>query len=72
VSGDGVPATVTVSLGVGHPAGTDCSATNANVAATDMQPQIAGPYDTGVWCVRIADVGNLTAPATFAITIAHP
>jgi hypothetical protein len=72
VTGDGVPATVTLALGLGHPAGTDCNATSLNTTAQAAAPQITSAYDPGVWCVKIADVGNLPAPATFAITIDHP
>jgi hypothetical protein len=72
VTGDGVPATVTLALGLGHPAGTDCNATSVNTTVASTPPQITGTYAPGVWCVRLADLGNLSAPATFAITIAHP
>jgi len=72
VSGNGVPESVTVALGLGHPAGTGCNATTINTTAQSTAPQITGTYDAGVWCVRIEDVGNLSSPATFMITIAHP
>jgi hypothetical protein len=72
LSGDGVSPGTTVALGFGHPAGTDCNATSVNTQATATQPQITSAYDVGVWCVRISDVGNLTAPANFTISIDHP
>jgi hypothetical protein len=72
VTGDGVPGSVTLALGLGHPAGTGCNATGVNTTTQTTAPQITSTSAPGVWCVSIADVGNLTAPANFAISIAHP
>jgi hypothetical protein len=73
VSGTDVPSTVTLTLGLGTPSGTTCSA-GTSVAATtaDMMPQLSTTLDVGVYCASIADPGNLSAPANFSITIAHP
>ncbi len=73
VSGAGVPATVQLGLGIGQPAGTDCTATvNATAGSTSAAPQVTGTFGPGLFCVRIYDVGNLFAPASFNVTIAHP
>ena len=73
VSGTGVPATVQLGLGIGQPAGADCSATvTATAGSTTAAPQATGTFGPGVFCVRVFDVGNLFAPAAFSITIAHP
>ena len=73
VSGTGVPATVQLGLGIGTPAGVDCSTqVTATAASTFAAPQTTGTFGPGLFCVRVFDVGNLFAPATFAITIAHP
>ena len=72
VTGNGVSPTVTLNLGLGHPAGTDCNATSVSTSVAATQPQITSVYAPGVWCVKIADAGNLVAPATFLITIDHP
>jgi hypothetical protein len=73
VSGAGVPSTVQLGLGIGQPAGTDCSATITQTAGSNsVAPQATGVFGPGLFCVRVFDVGNLFAPATFAITIAHP
>jgi hypothetical protein len=73
VTGAGVPATVQLGLGIGQPAGTDCTATVTQTAgSTTPAPQVTGVFGPGLFCVRVADVGNLFAPAAFAITIAHP
>jgi len=73
VTGTGVPATVQVGLGIGTPSGVDCSATTtATIGANAPAPQTTGTFGPGAFCVRIYDVGNLFAPASFNITIAHP
>jgi hypothetical protein len=73
VAGTGVPSTVQLGLGIGQPAGADCSATvTATAGSKSTAPQTTGVFGPGVFCVRVFDVGNLFAPATFSITIAHP
>jgi hypothetical protein len=73
VSGAFVPPTVTVSLGIGQPSGTDCSTTISNdTTAQTAPPQVTGTMGPGVYCARIADVGNLFAPADFSVAVAHP
>ncbi len=72
VSGAFVPATVQVGLGLGTPAGTDCTTPSSLTVSARETAHVTGIYDAGIYCVRIADIGNLYAPATFAITIAHP
>lgn len=73
VSGTGVPATVQLGLGIGQPSGTDCSpSVTATAGSSFAVPHMTGVFGPGLFCVRVFDVGNLFAPATFAITIAHP
>jgi hypothetical protein len=73
VGGAGVPPTVTLGLGVGTPAGTSCSTTSTIDATTsDTLPQLSTTLDVGVYCADVYDLGNLTASATFSITVAHP
>lgn len=73
VTGVGVPATVQLGLGIGQPAGTDCSATQtATASSTSAAPQVTGTFGPGLFCVRVFDVGNLFNPAAFTVTIAHP
>ena len=51
--------------------GAACSGTATNAqAGTD--PQVTGTYSPGRYCVNVSDIGNLAAPATFIVTIAHP
>ena len=73
VSGAGVPATVQLGVGIGQPSGTDCATTISQTAGSgSATPHATGVFGPGLFCVRVFDVGNLFAPATFAVTIAHP
>ena len=71
VSGVGVPSTVQLGLGIGTPAGIDCTVTNAVTAAAGTAVQLTGTFGPGLFCVRVYDVGNLFGPAAFKATIAH-
>jgi hypothetical protein len=71
VGGTGVPATVQLGIGIGTPAGVDCTVTTSVTAAAGTSPQLTGTFGPGLFCVRIYDVGNLFGPAAFRATIAH-
>jgi hypothetical protein len=73
VGGTGVPSTVHLGLGIGTPTAYDCTYTSTVVAASSdpAPPQLTGTFGPGRFCVRVWDVGNLSAPANFNITIAH-
>src|SRR5262249_38555773 len=72
VSGAYVPPEVMLSLGIGTPSGTSCTTSSTVNAAAGSTPQLTGSYDTGVYCANVSDIGNLFAPASFTVTIAHP
>jgi hypothetical protein len=59
-------------LALGTPAGTGCAASTSVTMAAAADPQITGTYAPGIYCARVADVGNLGAPGSFRILIAHP
>lgn len=72
VGGQFVPSTVMMGVALGQPAGTECSVTTTvNVSSGSATPHITGTYAPGVYCVRVSDIGNLFAPATIAVAIAH-
>ncbi len=71
VSGTGVPSTVQLGIGIGTPAGVDCTTTSSVTAAAGTAAQLTGTFGPGLFCVRIYDVGNLFGPAAFKATIAH-
>ena len=72
VGGQFVPSTVQLGIGIGTPEGTDCTTTQTTTAAAGSTAQISTTETAGVYCVRIYDVGNLFAPANFAVQIDHP
>lgn len=72
VGGAGVPSTVWMGLGVGAPSGEDCSTTTLTNGPAGASPQVSTVYAPGIYCVKVADIGNLAQPATFTVTIAHP
>jgi hypothetical protein len=71
VGGTGVPSTVQLGLGIGTPAGVDCTTTSTVTAGAGTAPQLTGTFGPGLFCVRVYDVGNLFGPAAFKVTIAH-
>jgi hypothetical protein len=65
------PAGTKVALAIGTPSLTGTCATNHSVT-TEAGPtaQIIGTGLTGTLCVTLTDVGNLTTPALYTITVA--
>ena len=76
VGGSNVPPTVWLGLGLGTPAGEDCTAAStintASSSASGSTVHLTGTYAPGVYCVRVWDIGNLVSVAAFNVTIAHP
>ena len=72
ITGQYVPSTVTIGLGLGKPDAETCSTTTALQVQAGAGPQLTGTYDPGVYCVKVYDVGNLFSAAKFAVTIAYP
>jgi hypothetical protein len=72
VSGDFVPATVMVNLGIGQPSGTDCLTTTSLNTASGSSVQVTGAFEAGVYCVKVTDIGNLYGPAAATVTVAYP
>ena len=70
--GQFVPSTVQLAIGVGQPSGTDCTTTQTVTAAAGATPQVTTTLGPGTYCARVADIGNLFAPATFVVQIDHP
>jgi hypothetical protein len=72
VTGPFVPGTVQLGIGIGTPAGTDCTTTQTITGAAASTAQISTTEPAGLYCARIYDVGNLFAPANFSVQIDHP
>jgi hypothetical protein len=72
VGGTNVPTSVWLGLGVGTPAGEDCSTTTSLNTQAASAAQISGTYTPGIYCAKVYDIGNLIAPARFTVSIEHP
>lgn len=72
VSGQFVPSTVTLGLGLGKPDAETCAPSSSIHTQSGAGPQLTGTYDPGVYCVKVSDVGNLFSAARVAVTIAYP
>jgi hypothetical protein len=72
VGGTSVPSTMWLGLGIGTPDAEECSTATSVNTQSGSSAQVTGTYAPGIHCVRVADIGNLVAPASFAVTIAHP
>jgi hypothetical protein len=72
VSGQYVPSTVTIGVGLGKPEAETCVTTTSVSTQAGTGPQLSATYEPGVYCVKVSDVGNLFSDATFAVTIAYP
>jgi hypothetical protein len=72
VSGQFVPSTVTLGLGLGSPAAEDCAMATSLTTKAASTAQITGAYQPGVYCVRVYDVGNLFSTANVKVQIDFP
>ena len=71
---DGTASTARVGLSIGFPSGTDCQALSTSTTVSTQAgsaPQVSGVFPPGVYCARIADLGQLTSAASFVINIAR-
>ena len=68
----GSASTAIIGIGLGVPRGIDCTVSSPAAGAAGATPQLTTSVPAGVYCVRISDLGNLTAPATFAVNIIRP
>jgi hypothetical protein len=62
----------TVGLGLGTPQGLDCALSSATTATPALKAQITASTNISVYCVKIADLGNLTGSLDYTIRILHP
>jgi hypothetical protein len=70
----GPPANITMGLAIGLPTGADSSCIAPATAGSNVQASatpIVGMLDPGTYCVKLYDVGFLTAPVNYTITVAH-
>ena len=69
----GPPATIFMGLGVGTYDAPTCTLLSNAYLTTQAgaAPQLSGTAGAGSYCVAVYDVGNQTAPITYAVTISH-
>ena len=66
------PVSVPLELGIGVPAGTGCATTTTQIVTAGLVSQMTASLAAGVFCLRVADAGELRAPVTFAVRFSHP
>ncbi len=64
--------TTAVGLGVGTPAGTGCALTVAATVQPALSTQLSSTTTPTIYCVNIADIGNLQDTVNFTVRIVHP
>ena len=64
--------TTVVGLGLGTPSGTECALRSAVTSAPGLTKQITVTTNVSTYCVKIADVGNLTNAVDYTVRILHP
>ena len=67
-----LPVSAPLEVGVGIPAGTDCATTTTQIVSPSLVSQMTVSLAVGVFCLRVADAGELKAPVTFAVRFTHP
>ena len=65
----GPASSAVVRLGLGVPLGTGCSVTSSVDTAAGLTAQLTVSVSPDVYCVSIADIGNMTGPMHFTIRI---
>ena len=67
------PSTV-VGLGIGVPTTglAKCALSTAINTASGSTPQISAAVDSGQYCVTVYDLGTLTSPIDFSVTLVYP
>jgi hypothetical protein len=66
--------TTVVGLGIGVPTTgiAKCALSTAIQTASGSTPQIAAAVDPGQYCVTVYDLGTLTSPIDFSVTLVYP
>jgi hypothetical protein len=65
------PPSTSIGLGIGV-RGATCVLNRAVTTGPGSAPQLSASVDRGVYCVQVYDVGTLTAPTRFSVTITRP
>ncbi|HEY6212333.1 MAG TPA: hypothetical protein VIW45_08610 [Vicinamibacterales bacterium] len=70
----GPPATIVMGLGVGQSGPGSCGLLPgaSTQTAAGSSPQVSGIMTPATYCVMVYDVGNMTAPINYTVTVTHP
>ena len=68
----GLPVSASLRVGLGIPQGTGCALFRQVTAAASLNAQLTELATPGIYCVEIADIGELREPITFAARFTHP
>ena len=61
-----------VGLGLGTPQATDCALSSATNTTPGLKAQVSVATNISTYCVKIADIGNLTGAVDYTIRVLHP
>jgi hypothetical protein len=69
----GPPATIQMGLGIGSYAAPTCTlfSNGSVVTPAGAIAQLTGTANAGSYCVQVSDVGNQSAPVSYAVTVTH-
>jgi hypothetical protein len=67
----GLPAGVSLGMGVGTPNGSACTLIKAQPVQPANIAQVTGSADPGSFCVAVYDLGTLTAPVDYTVVVSH-
>ncbi|HUF47382.1 MAG TPA: hypothetical protein VMM93_06155 [Vicinamibacterales bacterium] len=68
-AGADTPMATQMAIGIGFPQGTGCTVSSSTLLSPGLTYQSTVSLGEGTYCVNIADAGNLSGPADFAIRI---
>ena len=66
------PFSVSIGMGLGTPQGTDCALSSAITTRPALAKQLSVSTGISTYCVKIADVGQLTGPVEYTVRVVHP
>ena len=61
-----------VGLGLGTPQATDCALSSATTTVPGLKTQVSVATNISTYCVKIADIGNLSGAVDYTIRVVHP
>jgi hypothetical protein len=72
LNGPSAPFSAAIGVGLGIPQGTDCALSNAITTTPGLSKQLSVATNVSIYCVKIADIGQLTGPIEYTVRVVHP